>query len=72
MDRRECTVEFPQYIDKEKEEGYFIGIYQYSRVHMAVLRGDVSGQIAYPVAVVEVDGQIKEFNLKNITLLFHD
>jgi hypothetical protein len=44
------------------EAGYFYGIFQFASIYTAMLRGEVSGQIAYPMALVEMQtGEIKYF-----------
>ena len=54
VERRACIA--------DGKAGFFIGIYQFAEVYRAVLVGEVSGQIAYPMALVEMQtGEIKYF-----------
>lgn len=51
-ERRACTV--------DGVEGWCLGIYQIAYVHLGMLVGDSSGQIAHPIALIErPTGEIK-------------
>lgn len=51
MDPRPCSVTDPQ--TNTKRDAYFYGVFQRAYTQAAILVGEVSGQIAYPVGVVE-------------------
>jgi len=43
--------------------GFFLGIFQFASIYTAMLQGEISGQIAYPMALVEMQtGEIKYFD----------
>lgn len=46
--------------------GIFHGIWQYARPYDAVLVGHTSGQIAKPVAVVEINGKLQTTNVRDV------
>jgi len=50
-------------------EAIFIGVFQYSRIiEPSMVRGGHSGGIiAYPIAVVKIDGKIIDVKLSDIT-----
>ena len=56
-------------IKNEFVEAKFIGVFQYSRVlEPSMVRGGHSGGvIAYPIAVVKIDGKLHEVKLSDIT-----
>ncbi|MEK5069795.1 hypothetical protein [Sporosarcina sp. FSL K6-1508] len=49
-------------------EAEFVGVFQYSNViePSLMIGGHSGGVIAYPVAVVKMDGKIKEVKLSNV------
>lgn len=57
-----CKVKFK----KEEKEAKLYGIYQHSHVKQAMLRGEVGGVIAYPIAVVDWGEGLKEIPLNVI------
>ena len=46
--------------------GMFHGIWQHAQPHDAVLVGHTSGQIAKPVAVVEIDGELQIADVRDV------
>lgn len=51
-----------------KQKGTFHGIYQYSKTHgaSALVGGFSAGTDAYPVAIVEVSGELKEVRVSSV------
>ena len=51
-----------------KKQGTFHGIYQYSKTHgaSALVGGFSAGTDAYPVAIVEVSGELKEVRASSV------
>ncbi len=51
-----------------KREGTFHGIYQFSKTHgaSAMIGGFSAGIDAYPVAIVEVSGELKEVRVSSV------
>ncbi|MCM3454439.1 hypothetical protein M3685_10830 [Heyndrickxia oleronia] len=62
---KECYVK----IKTELVEAEFIGVYQYSGViePSPMIGGHSGGVIAYPIAVVKLNGKLKEAKLSEIT-----
>lgn len=46
--------------------GMFHGIWQYAKPYDALLVGHTSGQIAKPVAVVEINGKLKTADVRDV------
>lgn len=46
--------------------GMFHGIWQHAHTFDAVLVGQTSGQIANPVAVVEINGKLQTVNVRDV------
>lgn len=62
---KDCYVE----IKSELVEAEFIGVYQYSQIlePSLMVGGHKGGVVAYPIAVVKLDGKLKEVGLSRIT-----
>lgn len=58
-----CTVK----VGEEKKEANLYGFFQHSHVHTAMLIGDTSGVIAYPVAVVDWGEGLREVHLSFVS-----
>jgi len=56
-------------IKNEFLEAKFIGVFQYSHVlePSPMIGGNKGGVIAYPIAVVKLDGKFKEVKLSDVT-----
>ena len=50
----------------EWRDGYFYGVFQYAEPYAGLLVGTAPGQIAYPVAVVEVRGHLVRTEVGNV------
>lgn len=61
---KKCKVQYRN----EQRSGMFYGIYQYAEPYAGLMVGTAPGQIAYPVAVVEVDGRLKQVLVKHVIL----
>lgn len=63
---RKCMVTLPTKqvhgitLETREAPGSFYGIFQAAHPFTALLRGEQSGQVAGPVAVVEVEGQLMQ------------
>lgn len=67
---RRCMVRYFEDDEERTRKAVFHGFFQEARVHMAILTGDVSGQISYPVAIVEYeDKTCDEVSPRDITFL---
>lgn len=66
MKSRECFVD----IDGEKVSGYLHGLFQKSEPYTALINGEQSGQLSYPVAVVEINRVIKVVAVDKISFPF--
>nr|WP_259547956.1 hypothetical protein [Heyndrickxia oleronia] len=64
MDKNCCVK-----IKSELTEAEFIGVFQYSKVidPSPMIGGHPGGIIAYPIAVVKLNGKLKEVKLSDIT-----
>ena len=47
-------------------QGMFHGIWQYAKPYDALLVGHTSGQIAKPVAVVEINGKLQTADVRDV------
>lgn len=47
-------------------QGMFYGIWQYAKPYDALLVGHTSGQIAKPVAVVEINGKLQIADVRDV------
>lgn len=56
-------------IKKELIEAEYVGVYQYSEPigESPMIGGHPGGVVAYPLAVVKIDGKLKEVSLSSIT-----
>lgn len=56
-------------IKAELIEAEFMGVYQYSNVlgESPMIGGHRGGVVAYPIAVVKINGMLKEVKLSEIT-----
>lgn len=70
FDARPCMVTLGKK-DKKQYEGTFHGIYQYSYTHgdSLMIGGFKAGTVAYPIAVVEIDGQLQEVKVNQVEFL---
>lgn len=75
MKRRKCFVElgktdlFGKIKSHDRVKGYFYGVFQYAQPYAALIQGEQSGQISYPVAVVEIDGKLQQIDLKRVSFV---
>ncbi|MEK3996706.1 hypothetical protein MKY29_18490 [Psychrobacillus sp. FSL K6-2365] len=62
---KDCFVK----IKAELIEAEFMGVYQYSNVlgESPMIGGHRGGVVAYPIAVVKINGMLKEVKLSEIT-----
>lgn len=62
---KDCYVK----VKSELVEAEFIGVYQYSQPigESIMVGGHKAGIVAYPVAVVKLDGKLKEVNVSAVT-----
>jgi hypothetical protein len=62
---KDCYVK----IKDELLEAEFVGVYQYSQVidPSPFVGGHKGGVVAYPIAVVKMDGKFKEVKLSSVT-----
>ena len=68
LETRPCLVTFS---NKKQVEGTFMGLFQYSYTHgaSAMIGGFQAGTIAYPIAVVEINGKMSEVRISQIEFL---
>lgn len=68
LETRPCLVTFD---NKKPVQGTFIGVFQYSFTHgdSAMIGGFKAGTIAYPIAVVEINGKMLEVRVSQIEFL---
>lgn len=71
FDARPCMVTLGELKKKKQYEGTFHGIYQYSYTHgdSPMIGGYKAGTVAYPIAVVEIDGQLQEVRVNQVEFL---
>lgn len=75
MKKRKCFVElgktdlFGRIKTHDQVNGYFYGVFQFAKPFTALLRGEQSGQISHPVAVVEIDGKLQQIDLKRVSFV---
>lgn len=53
----------------DKINGYFYGVFQFAKPFTALRQGEQSGQISYPVAVVEVKGKLRKIDLNRVSFV---
>ncbi len=68
LETRPCLVTFS---NKNQVEGTFMGLFQHSHTHgdSLITGGFKAGTVAYPVAVVEIDGQLQEVRVNQVEFL---
>ena len=68
LETRPCLVTLR---NKEKSKGTFMGFFQHSHTHGDSLMagGFKVGTIAYPIAVVEINGKMQEVRISQIEFL---
>lgn len=68
LETRACLVTFS---NKKQVKGTFMGLFQYSYTHgaSATIGGFQAGTIAYPIAVVEINGKMLEVRVSQIEFL---
>lgn len=54
-------------LETREAPGTFYGIFQAAHPFTAMLRGEQSGQVARPVAVVEVEGRLKQVRVNQVS-----
>ncbi|MFT8866326.1 MAG: hypothetical protein ABF912_13150 [Lacticaseibacillus paracasei] len=75
MKKQKCIVElgktdlFGQIKTHDQVNGYFYGVFQFAKPFTALLRGEQSGQISYPVAVVEAKGKLRQIDLNRVSFV---
>lgn len=53
----------------DKVNGYFYGVFQFAEPFTALRQGEQSGQISYPVAVVEAKGKLRRIDLNRVSFV---
>ena len=68
LETRPCLVTFS---NKNQVEGTFMGLFQHSHTHgdSLITGGFKAGTVAYPVAVVEINGKMSEVRISQIEFL---
>lgn len=68
LETRPCLVTFS---NKKQSKGTFMGLFQYSHTHGDSLMagGFKAGTVAYPIAVVEINGKMQEVRISQIEFL---
>lgn len=68
LETRPCLVTFSS---KKQVEGTFMGLFQHSHTHgdSPMVGGFKAGTVAYPVAIVEIDGKMQEVRISQIEFL---
>lgn len=68
LETRPCLVTLN---NKKKVKGTFMGLFQYSHTHgaSAMIGGFQAGTIAFPIAVVEINGKMSEVRISQIEFL---
>lgn len=62
MKKQLCTV----YDQDHERDAEFLGVFQQAYTQEALMIGQVSGQIAFPVGVIILDGKLRQFSLDQI------
>jgi hypothetical protein len=69
---RKCIVTLPTKdvhgvtLETREAPGSFYGIFQAAHPFTALLRGEQSGQVAEPVAVVEAEGRLRQVRVDQV------
>ncbi|MCA2391256.1 hypothetical protein [Lactococcus sp. NH2-7C] len=68
LETRPCLVTFS---NKKQVEGTFLGLFQHSHTHGDSLMagGFKAGTVAYPIAIVEINGKMSEVRINQIEFL---
>lgn len=68
LETRPCLVTFS---DKKQVQGTFMGLFQHSHTHGDSLMagGFKAGTVAYPIAIVEINGKMSEVRISQIEFL---
>lgn len=68
LETRPCLVTFS---NKKQVQGTFMGLFQHSHTHgdSLIAGGFKAGTVAYPIAVVEINGKMSEVRISQIEFL---
>ena len=68
LETRPCLVTFSS---KKQVEGTFMGLFQHSYTHgdSPIVGGFKAGTVAYPIAIVEINGKMSEVRISQIEFL---
>ena len=68
LETRPCLVTFS---NKKQIQGTFMGLFQHSHTHgdSLIAGGFKAGTVAYPIAVVEINGKMQEVRISQIEFL---
>ena len=68
LETRPCLVTFSS---KKQVKGTFMGLFQHSHTHgdSPMAGGFKAGTVAYPVAIVEINGKMQEVRISQIEFL---
>ena len=68
LETRPCLVTFS---NKKRVQGTFMGLFQHSYTHgdSPIVGGFKAGTVAYPVAVVEINGKMQEVRVSQLEFL---
>lgn len=68
LETRPCLVTFSS---KKQVEGTFMGLFQHSYTHgdSPIAGGFKAGTVAYPIAIVEINGKMSEVRISQIEFL---
>ena len=68
LETRPCLVTFSS---KKQVHGTFMGLFQHSYTHgdSLIAGGFKAGTVAYPIAIVEIEGKMQEVRISQIEFL---
>ncbi len=68
LETRPCLVTFS---NKKQVQGTFMGLFQHSHTHgdSLIAGGFKAGTVAYPIAIVEINGKMQEVRISQIEFL---
>ncbi len=68
LETRPCLVTFS---NKKRVQGTFMGLFQHSYTHgdSPIVGGFKAGTVAYPIAIVEIEGKMQEVRISQIEFL---
>ncbi|WP_058224524.1 hypothetical protein [Lactococcus lactis] len=68
LETRPCLVTFS---NKKQIQGTFMGLFQHSHTHgdSLIAGGFKAGTVAYPIAIVEINGKMQEVRISQIEFL---